>query len=295
MSIIARRDTTAWDGFVKNHPQGWFFHTGTWLDYCVAYHPGAADLSFLIEQGGEIVALVPLIREDDAFTMGGHPGAEPLYAEPDDDATRAYVRATVAEIGERHAVTAWQTRTRPIPCAVTENSWETFVVDLRQDEATLWRNCRRSYHGLIHRAERTYILTVETTPEAVAIAHAIHSAASRRETRAQTTWDLMAQWATAGNLVVGRARVPTTGSRGMAMAIVYKDAAYYASSAQLEKTCSHALIWTLAKALKQHGVTSFEIGWAERPSDTLKEKNIAFFKQGFGGTRQTIIPTYLAL
>lgn len=299
MRIVQRRDVfpAQWDDFVHKHPEGWFFHRGTWLHYCVAYHLGAADLSFVIEHNGEILALVPLIREDDRFTMGGHPGAAPLYADMGDTATQAYARATVAELGARHLVTSWQTRSlpRPSPVNATLDSWQTFVMDLRQDDATLWRNCRRSYHGLIHRAERAYTIVVERTPEAVAIAHAIHRAAARRETRAQATWDLMAEWATAGNLLIGMARAPSTGSRGMAMAIRYKDRAYYASSAQLEKTCSHALIWTLAKALKDEGVTAFEIGWAERPVDTLKEKNIAFFKQGFGGERHTIIPTTLAL
>src|ERR1043166_8287973 len=64
-----------WDAFCAESPEAYFWHTRAWSDYSLAYRPGSVDLSFAIEdQNGKLVAICPLLKEDEQFTCGGEPG-----------------------------------------------------------------------------------------------------------------------------------------------------------------------------------------------------------------------------
>jgi hypothetical protein len=108
----------------------------------------------------------------------------------------------------------------------------------------------------------------------------------------------MADWATRGYAVTALA-IPVgetyRAARGMALAIRYKQAAYYASGATLDDNLSHALIWHLMTTLRCGGLEQFEVGWGPRVSDTPKDLSIAFFKQGFGGAVQQVVAVETAL
>jgi hypothetical protein len=283
-----------WDAFVAHHPRGWFFHTSRWIDYCLAYHPGAEDLSFAITVDGVVRAVCPLVKEGDAFLMGGNPGAEPIG-----DAEHMDVIERVVDAAARHrGVTRWALRGHAtpshaemvVPERMRETSWHTHVMDLRvgEPEAALFAALRKSYRQDIRKAEaRGVEFQVAAAPWAVLAAHRLHARVAGRETRPQATWDLMAQWAYHGHLLVALAvdpEHPEDSLRGMAMAIRWGRHAYYASGATLDGGLSHGLVWHLARALRCDGATrTFELGWAARDGDTDKEKAIAFFKSGFGG------------
>jgi hypothetical protein len=287
-----------WDAYVTHHPWGWFWHTSHWIDYCLAYHPGAEDHSFALTDGaGEIRAVVPLVREGDAFTMGGHPGADPLVV---CERAGEVVQRHVAAVAHLTGVRRWAVRSSPVSSVTprypntgwTDRSWTTTVLDLTQPEAALWRGVRRSYHALIHKAERQHTILAASAAWAVEVAHRIHAQASGRETRAPRTWDLMAEWAEAGRVTVALAlqeNSSPSSARGMALVIRFKDAAYYASGATLEDGLSHALIWHLVTTLQCGGVREFEVGWRARPGDTDKDRSIAFFKEGFGGAAYHVV------
>lgn len=295
MRILHRHDVspTQWTDFVDNHSFGWFYHLPQWLNYCLAYNAEANDLSFAIECKGEIRALVPLVREGAAFTMGGHPGAEPLYLLDHRTQTEPAVHAHVAQLASQLGVRRW--RTRSIPHATVPpdaSTWGTWVLDLSPTEASLWTGLRRSYKSLIHRGQRRYCLQTFATPLGVQLAHAVHRDAAGRETRPQRTWELMEEWATDGHVLTALAvneSLPPPNVRGMALAIRYKDAAYYASGAGIDRDVSHALVWELIRTLRSGGINTFELGWACRPGDTEKDRNIAFFKAGFGGRLQSLL------
>lgn len=278
-----------WDAFVQAHPDGWFWHRNEWIDYCLEYHPGAVDRSFAVQRDHteEVVTVVPLVQEGAAFLMGGHPGAEPLRCRV---VSEVQVDMFVSRVARAVGVTRWAVRGCPQPREYVappgpgwqDRSWETFVVDLWRSEQELWANVRRSYHSLIRRAERDKEVGVYATRAAVETAHRVHTQAAGRETRSQATWDRMARWAESGNLLV--ALVLSEGKAlGMAMAVRYKNASYYASGATLEPNLSHALVWRLATTLRYDGLRWFEVGWGVRPGDTEKDRNIAYFKKGMGG------------
>lgn len=293
VNAIPRQDVSPsqWDTFVEEHPRGWFYHTNAWLSYCLAYDATAVDHSFVLADDGEIVALVPLIQEGNTFTMGGHPGAPPLYR-PDVPQIQATYHLRALQIAEKHGVRRWLTRSNPLRINVPNaDSWQTHVVDLRPDTAILWKNIRKSYRSLIRGAQKKYLITSVPDLWAVDHTHEVHTAAAGRETRPQETWDLMDEWARDGHLLVARVyeqQANPVKPLGYAMAIRYKNAAYYASGATLIPDLSHALIWELMLTLRQGDVRALEVGWAERPDDDDKDVTIAWFKSGFGGELQTI-------
>lgn len=302
MNALQRRliGDRAWDAAVDLHPDGWFWHTSRWLDYCLAYCPGATDHSFVVIEDGDPVALVPLVKEGEAFTMGGHPGACPLVFR---DSAWPIVERLVSMTGTLLKVGRWAVRwqPRPIPPPTPPGSqwrnisWPSFVVDLRQDEDALRAGLRKGNRQQVRQLEGSHLLCERADAEAVMVAHRLHRESAGRETRPQRTWDLMAEWAMDGYLLTAlgcQRHVEADGPwRGMAMVVRYKQEAYYASGATLDRGLSVGLIWRLMLALKAGGTEAFEVGWGPRPGDTDKERAISVFKAGFGG-RALMVPAW---
>ena len=67
-------DNLAWDRFCLESDDCWFFHTTKWQKYILEYTKENCELlSFYIEDGnGDILAICPLIRENDTFSLGGN-------------------------------------------------------------------------------------------------------------------------------------------------------------------------------------------------------------------------------
>ena len=179
------------------------------------------------------------------------------------------------------------TRTRLLATA----TWSTRILDLTDDEATLWRGVRKSYHSLIRAAERLY--TFDTGfgngLGEVEVCHALHVASARRETRAAETWRLMGEWADAKHGFTVIAYHDDRQPLAFAYFIVNEDWAYYASGAALTQSLQHAVIWTAIRALKAEGIATLELGWQARDGDTEKDRGISHFKAGFGGVDVPVV------
>ncbi len=168
-------------------------------------------------------------------------------------------------------------------------TWDTYVLDLTQDEATLWRGVRKSYHSLINKKLPHVSVfgagqTVFSSVWCIQKAHDVHVEAAGRETRSPETWDVMKQWLASGDALIAMAPGANGGVVGYAYAVRGCGWSYYFSGASTVQNVNHALVWALVKALRCDGRTKvFEVGWAARHEDTDKDRQIAFFKAGFGG------------
>lgn len=298
-------DDDSWNAFVEAHPHGWFWHTSHWLDYSLAYSPEADDLSFgyVDQQTNTLLAMVPLLAKHGELVHGGQVTPHPLFASRDPKILMAVHGEATTRFG------SWplpiQSRPGwvppgPPPAGTRHHTVDTYVVDLNKPEAELWRNLRKSYKALIHRAQRRHDIVVLATPAATEIARNLHRAAAGRSTRSAATWEAMGGWTLTGHGIVAvatdkAAAVPT----GFAYAIRFKDWAYYASGATLPEPgvtfttsddeepapgVSHALQWALMSALRCDGQTRYyEVGFAAGQGSNAKEAAIGFFKSGFGG------------
>jgi hypothetical protein len=165
---------------------------------------------------------------------------------------------------------------------LADASWRTRVVDLRPDEATLWRGLRRSYRALIQDAESAWHLDI---CEAAAIDdfREMHTRVAGRTTRPLESWRLMRHWVKTGALVLVGARQRQV-LRHVGFAGFERDGAwaYYGHAATEVDDVGAALIWTAMKYLKAVGVTRLELGW-QGEATTTKGRGIEFFRRGFGG------------
>lgn len=307
MEVVSRADVgdTAWDTFVYDHPLGWFWHTSQWLAYSLAYTPQAVDHSFMVVDHYEPLALVPLVQgPNGSLVMGGQITPAPLFnfvSGP--DMALANFAITSAEKRLRGHV-ALPIRLRPgiVPQGLMPESCQaqigsTYVVDLRVGERELWKNLRKSYKSLIHKAQREFAIATYAKDWAVDIARELHLVSAGRETRPRETWECMKQWVVDGQAVVALGApavrsVPKNDRSAVAYAyaIRYKRCAYYASGASLDKSgLAHALQWELMNALRCGDISMYEIGYAADADATEKEKGIAHFKAGFGGKALPVV------
>lgn len=310
MMRIVPREALApgvWDAFVYEHPEGWFFHRETWVDYCLHYRPGAKDLSIALVDGDRVLAVAPLVKEGAHVTMGGHPGSAPLYDWREDwqrialgDAVRMTAfNGGCQSVAFRSFPGVADYEGRPLlrlgPGGWRTHDWPTHVVRLGQrPEEHLWMGLRKSYRQLTRRTERERIVPVVTCDDwPVPICQRLHRAAAGRVTRSPTTWDLMARWLRGGDAMVALVsalrdpQMPLVSPPswvGYAYVLRWKGWAYYASGATIEPDVAHALQWAVIRELRARGETDgYEIGWGVRPGDSEKERGIALFKSGFGG------------
>ena len=152
-------------------------------------------------------------------------------------------------------------------------------------DATMWPHLRRSYRALIHKAEREYVIASDCGHTARSVLSFLMYQQLHRSLamvpRNGETYQLQREWLLDGRALVTVAwKDPSV--RGAAYWIVYKGAAYYASGAFVEDNVAHAVIWRSLLALRGLGVRNVSLGW-QGIGVTEKERNIEFFKRGFGG------------
>lgn len=160
--------------------------------------------------------------------------------------------------------------------------WQTRVVDLRRPYPELWRDVRRSYHSLIHKAEHQWTIEVCGSGE---MAHfkALHAAEAGRQTRPDASWDLMAGWVGGGRLLLVGARGHSGAWMAFAAFEMHRRWAYYGHAAAAKRDVNHALVWHAMVALKARGIARLEMGWQGQDA-TDKGQALEFFRRGFGGT-----------
>jgi hypothetical protein len=181
------------------------------------------------------------------------------------------------------------------------------------DEATMWRGIRHGHQADIRKGQRVLKVRVVTadnySPDLFETYVTLHRKAAGRVTRPRRTFDLMAEWISAGAAALFVAEYDGRPA-GTDYVNLYKDGAYYSSAANdpnLPKLpIGHVLQWEILKWLAARGIKRYEVGIQSfTPSlhqeVTQKEADISRFKRGFGG--ETVVmpvaekfydPTYFA-
>lgn len=293
----------AWDAFAAQHPQGWYWHSSSWLRYERARRPRAKDVSLAAFDALGLRAIVPAFIEDAGFdergristmTIGGYPCPEPLF-DPAltpparfrvvSDIVAQMVEFRVTRAAFRGVPFSWPTRTERWPLAeygFRDASWRTRVLGLRERDETLMRGVRRSYKQFIRRGQRAFNFVVADSGDWRGFGgYALLHHAEAPDARPAATYELMRRMVERGDAVT------VTATRGetpvaAALAIIYKGDAYYASGASVEPNAMHAVQWKMLDVLRTLGVGVYELGW-QGEATTTKGKNIEFFKTGWGG------------
>ena len=272
----------AWDEFVVRHADGWWWHTSSWRAYQRSC--GAADYSFaLLDDYGEVFAIVPLLVRDGIAAPDG--GPEPLVSPRVSDKGHVWktIFAHASTVGLRRWIFAGRDRRDGLPVPAEDGQDERIrILPLAGSELDLWRGVRRSYHALIHRAEREYVIERYRPGSSLDELMQVHAQAAGRQTRPTETWDLMHAWASVGVGNIWVARDADDAVTAFIYVYKWKGQAYYGHAATLAQNVTHALIWAAIKSLRAD-VSFLDLGAVSSADDDTKTRGIAMFKRGFGG------------
>lgn len=174
------------------------------------------------------------------------------------------------------------------------SSLPTRLIDLKHDESELKRSLRKSYHSLINWGLREMDIQIydqsNISWKIISQFRDLHIQEAGKETRSIRTWEKQFE-----AIASGAAFCITAILNKELVSAAYFSCSdrhcYYGSSASrrelFDKPISHALIWKAILEAKRLGALVFETGstFVEtiNPSLSIKEKNISYFKQGFGG------------
>lgn len=170
-------------------------------------------------------------------------------------------------------------RYQPRP-TLTSEGFYTRVVRLTKPLDGLWRDIRRSYHALIHRAQERYTFNEGNVP-------ALRRLYDERSDLPQLTarqWEHLDRMHAAKLLRIyvsyARSDVRLVGAMGI---YIWKRWAYYGHGRSLANGVSHMMQWEAIRHIRDAGHPFYEVGWMEHAGDDEKARRIAHFKAGFGG------------
>ena len=100
--------------------------------------------------------------------------------------------------------------------------------------------------------------------------------------RPDATYEHQGAWLNTDHALLVTARAPDDGLVAAAFWIIYGHGAYYASGPSLQPNAQKAVLWQSLRLLRARGLHLAEFGRVD--GETEKERNIAHFKCGWGGT-----------
>jgi hypothetical protein len=167
------------------------------------------------------------------------------------------------------------------------------ILDLSQDEDVLRRNIRKSYRSLINWGDKNLDIKVHdgsTAGTAIEEFRRLHIAVAGRETRPAESWSVQHRQIEAGQafLITGEMDGKLVTGALFLLSSLY---CYYGVGASVremfDKPLSHAILWHSVLEAKQRGCRLYEMGEMSdlyQAGYSEKERNIAVFKRGFGGS-----------
>lgn len=311
----------AWDEFCLCCDDAWFWHTTSWLEYCVAYgqqRRHTVNISFSVSDDVGLLAVCPLLLERDdrgrlecTMSGGGYYGVMPaLRNGMSEDRREKICRRIFEEIdvrAARHGVQRVSIRTSPLvqgqyrfntlmKYGYLDATVNTQLLSLDRAPEELWSLVRKGHKYDINRGRKAYGVELFDAGsikwEISECYRELHRKAAGRVTRPLETFRMMHEWVTRGNGLLCAAK---DGDRyvGFAYVVLYKDGAYYASASDdpdhpADIPTSHVIQWNIIQWLSEHGFRKYEIGMQQfgpqlQDIPTDKDRSISFFKRGFGG------------
>ncbi len=174
------------------------------------------------------------------------------------------------------------------------NPSTTRIIDLSQSKDDLKRAIRKSYHSLINWGLNSMEIEIHDKSNIkwniIEEFRDLHIKEARKETRSIDTWKKQFEAISLDLAFCITARLDQE-LVSAAYFLCPDKICYYGSSASrrdlFDKPLSHAIIWKAILESKRRGDHLFNIGstyeYKFNKLATNKEKNIAYFKEGFGG------------
>lgn len=310
-----------WDNFCLSSESAWFWHTSDTLEYMLNYRPAlkSKNLSFFVRAENKILAIAPLFLETVAhkenkifeFSFGSDALPAPALADNLDEqekiAVYEFIFNQFDSLAAEYKVKRLRLRLRPLYLdrendqydellkrGFTDISLSTQLIDLRKDEATLWKELRRNHRRNILKGEKFKIEFFDSENINLKVFNEykeMHHKAAGRKTRPDKTFEIMFDQAKKGFGFLVRVCLEEK-KLGYEFYTVYKKQAEGFSAANDPEfeylPIRHRLEWEAMLWLKWRSALYYDIGLQQSGPllyslPTAKEINISHFKKGFGG------------
>lgn len=322
---LTSNESNNWHCTVMQSDDAWFWHSPDWLEFVKAVGAGSLveDLSFLIYNDRDVVAICPVILEErdgyrrfsylgefipfPAFRQGITPylrlKAIEFYAKTLSEfaAIRdvAYTRVAVPVLAPS-SISGGVASNPLLRHGYLDLPAATQLISLQETEEALWSAVRKGHKSDIKRAksaceirfwERESITNAKFDEYRL-----LHARDAGRVTRSSVTFEIMLGWIRQGTAILVEAS-HSGAAAAFALVILFREGAYYASSCtdpeMARVSAMHLIQWELIRWLKSRGVRNYDIGaqffgprWDYVPS--AKDISIAGFKRGLGGITRRV-------
>lgn len=291
-----------WNDFCLTSDDAWFWHTTDWIEFIVNREAElkTQNLSFLVYQGGQIKAVVPLATEtyqspgavsavkEFSFERWSIPSpafANDLLRAVADrtgrDIVEEFVFKKIDELAIKHKVARVRLDQTPLAPLFLDRvmafdylmkfgynniSLHTQLIDLQKPIGELQDNLRRNHRRNIKKASHFAVIfytAKDITPAIFADYQAMHHKAAGRVTRSDRTFALMHDWIKRDLAFLA---VVTLSGRpiGFEYYNIYKNNVYGNSAANdsdfSHLPIRHLLEWEAIKWMRQKGFLIYEIG-----------------------------------
>lgn len=266
-----------------------FFHTTHWRDYCINSNFGdkGEDYTLVLADKGNIKAIVPLIRQEDTLSFQGSYCPKVIT---DDTSCLQKVSEHIKDYARAKGI-------KHIMIDGYMPEFLNYTADLSiADLSNL--NIRKSYKSLINSAKKMLRYEIIDSSR-IEEARFFYNFVANKITRPQIIWDFYKEWIEKGlmSILFSYKNNYLVGIVGITH---YADEAYYFMSAVDPDSVSHNITHYLQTIvfdyLKQKGIQYYVLGNVDKNNllncPTKKEKDIGFFKSGFGEQRYKIVSEY---
>lgn len=299
-------DPRQWDEFCAKSRSAWFRHTSSWLFFCSSLNQSNENVSFGVFDGGEMAAVVPLIKQpipqrigQFEFFTAGTPVAFPAVRDGFSGEAKSKLLQSVFrridELAGQSSVVYSRFFIDPLSPGYLTNvpsknpladfgfadiSMTTNIVDLSLPEDILFRNIRKGFRYDIrqisaHKFSVDFFNRDNITDEIFRQYKDIYFSAAGKEVGNEDRWKLTFGFIKDGNGILALEKDEAGRYVSGILVFTYKDGAYYAFGAtdknfKTRNGVSHLLQWEIMGHLKAGGFKYYELGW-NFPKEILDE------------------------
>ena len=308
-------DNNKWDKFCYKSDDCWFYHTSEFIEYVIEYSgKNTENFSFYIEdKNTDLLAICPLIRNDNKFIFPGHTGPAPALRNALSEKIKKsilrqifnYIEQLAKEYNIEECIMGLSPLAKNNSSPFNYNflmkygfeniSLNTQILLLDKNKDLIWNEIKKSHRNEIKSGKKLFKF-IKDEPYSKDTKYffefkKLHFLAAGRMTRSEKTWDLQRQWKEKGNAIIILAYMDDKPVGGI-FTMLYKDCAYYGVSANhpdYEKySISHSIQWEIIKWLQKNRFKCYELGlqlFSDQPYShpSQKEIDISLFKRHFGG------------
>ncbi len=305
-----------WNSYLQTNPTVSWRYLNDWIVYQKEYSKSfQKDLSFLIKEGQNVLAICPLLIENNNSHFQASSGDDYM---PSPDVSMKYDKKFRKKIEnfcfyqiDHYAKTKKIKKIKMMtdPCSQNwdfnhltqygflDSSIATEIIDLRNSVSEIKSSFRSSYKSIINQSSKIYQIKIIDCKNPEYQIHEeyrkLHHKSAGRITRNIKTFDLQFELLKKDNaMLIGL----MFEKKFIAFSYFFHHNRniYYASSSdnpnfKVKVPIEHLIIWSAIEYYVNRKFSKMEIGWQQFgpqlfdfPSN--KDINISFFKRGFGGS-----------